>query len=102
MKGLLVDRLGFERLVENAEGHTFVVPRRFVPGQSHFERFGPLMRNGEEVIEYREKDDMEEELRRAHSMSEYLRSEVRRLEGTVRSLEAENGRMALDLHRRKA
>lgn len=99
MKGLLVDRLGFERIVQHAEGHTFVVPRRFGPGQSHFEWYGRVERNGEELIEYREKDDMAEELKRAHSMSEHLRGEVRRLESIVRNLEAENGRLALDLHR---
>jgi hypothetical protein len=101
MKALLVDRLGFERVTkEEALGHTFIVPRRFVPGQSEFKWFGPIHRDGEELIEYREADDMAEEMKQAHSMTEYLRGEVRRLEGVVRRLEQENGALALELKRR--
>ena len=86
MRGLLVDRLGFERIVEDAAGHTWVVPRRFVPGESHFKWYGTIRRGNEEM-------------KRAHSMAEYLRREVRQLEGTIKNLREENGELALELRR---
>lgn len=99
MKALLIDRLGFERIEPQAVGETFIVPRKFVPGQSEFRRFGSVMRGGEEFMEYREVDDMDEELKRQHSVNDYLRGEIRRLEGSVRYLEQENGAIALKMHR---
>lgn len=99
-RALLVDRLGFERIEAEALGNRYIVRRRFVPGQSEFEWFGPVIRNGEELIEYREVDDMAEELKSAHRHSDYLRGEVRRLEGQLRDLEGENAALALELHRK--
>lgn len=102
MRALLVDRLGFERIADEAAGIRYHVPRKFVPGTSDFHRYGPVRRNGEEFMEYREADDMSEELKKEHDHVAYLRGEIRRLEGRVRSLEEENGGLALALHRRTA
>ncbi len=99
MKAILVDRLGFERIFDDAAGNKIIVPRRFVPGQSEFHRYGPAVRDGKDVYEYREVDDMSEEMKKAHSMADYLRSEIRQLQGTIRSLQEENGAMALELRR---
>lgn len=100
MRALLVDRLGFERIEPGAAaGEKYIVPRKFVPGQSVFHVYGPVYRGGEEIMEYREVDDMPEELKRVHETVGYLRGEIRRLEGTVRTLEQENGALALDLRR---
>lgn len=100
MRALLVDRLGFERIEREAAGNRWIVPRRFQPGQSEFEWFGPVTRNGEELIEYREVDDTAEELKAVHRHSDYLRGEVRRLEGRLVDLEGENAALALELHRK--
>ena len=85
-RALLVDRLGFERIEPEAAGNRYIVIRRFVPGQSEFEWYGPVVRNGEELIEYREVDDMSAELKEAHRRSDYLRTEIRRLEGRLREM----------------
>jgi hypothetical protein len=99
MKALLVDRLGFERIETGLAGERIIVPRKFVDGQSEFHIYGPVHRNGEELMEFREVDDMTEELQKAHSTANYLRGEIRRLEGTIRHLEGENGALALQIHR---
>lgn len=99
MKAILVDRLGFERAFDDAAGDRIIVPRRFVPGQSEFHWYGPTVRDGEQVYEYREVDDMAEEVKKAHSMADYLRGEIRQLQGTIRNLQEENGEMALELRR---
>ena len=99
MKGLLVDRLGFERIVDGADGVKVIVPRRFAPGTSEFHWHGPVVRDGEELHEFREVDDMSEELKREHSTIAFLRDRVRALEGTIRGLNEENGALALDLRR---
>ncbi len=100
MKVLLVDRCGFERETDGLAGHTIIVPRRFAPGQSHFRWHGEVQRDGETLAEYREEDDMPAELHRAYETADYLRDKIRRLESRVRSLESENGALALEIRRR--
>lgn len=102
MKVLLVDRLGFERVTTGDVCKSWIVPRRFQPGQSVFEWYGKAIRDGDEVIEYRERDDTSEELKAVHETADYLRREIRRLKSVIRGLEEENGAMALELRRKGA
>lgn len=102
MRALLVDRLGFEKILSAAEGNTIIYPRKFERGESSFVCVGRTAREGEEFSEYREVDDMAEELVHAYSSLEYARRECRRREARITSLESENGELALSLHRLKA
>lgn len=103
MKALLVDRLGFERVLDEsfAAGDFIVVPRKFVLGQSEFRHFGRVTRDGEEFAEFREVDDMTAELKKAHGTIDWMRGEVRSLERTIRDNDGELARMSLDLRRQK-
>ena len=73
-RGLLVDRLGFERIVDGPLGYTHIVPYRTEDGigQAVFEEDGETTRDGERLVKYRERIEgpprLEENADRVHGM----------------------------------